>query len=125
MSSGHTFTHLYAVTSTSRSQRRTRATKTKGKDLVGRLRLSMYGTREAAAAWQDKIREVMISNDFQQSLTNPCLYVHRTRQIETMVHGDNFVSVADECDLLWLKSRFEKEFEIKSTMIGWKPGMEI
>ena len=43
----------------------------KGKDLVGRLRLSMYGTREAAAAWQDKIREVMLSNEFQQSMTNP------------------------------------------------------
>ncbi len=40
-------------------------------DLVGRLRLSMYGTREAAAAWQYKIREVMLNNDFQQSMINP------------------------------------------------------
>ena len=41
------------------------------KDLVGRLRLSMYGTREAAAVWQDQIREVMLNNSFQQSMIDP------------------------------------------------------
>ena len=78
-------------------------------DLVGRLRLSMYGTREAAAAWQDKICKVMLNNDFQQSVINPCLYMHRQRQINAMVHGDNFVSVADERDLQWLNKTYPKK----------------
>ncbi len=32
--------------------------------------------------------------------------------------------VADKRDLLWLKERMEEEFELKTTMIGWEPGME-
>ena len=29
-----------------------------GRDLVGKLRLALYGTREAAAAWQKEVRSI-------------------------------------------------------------------
>ena len=89
------------------------------KYVVAKLRLSMYGTREAAAAWQANIREVVTKLGFETSLTNPCIYKHHARYIETMVHGDDFVSVADEDNLNWFKHKLAQEFDIKISMIGW------
>lgn len=65
-------------------------------DLVGRLNLSMYGTREAASAWQAKVADVMNRAGFVKSVVNPCIFYHGAKAIETMVHGDGFISTGEE-----------------------------
>ena len=43
-------------------------------DNVAMLKLSMYGTREAASAWQCKVREVVERLGFEVSMINPCFF---------------------------------------------------
>ena len=35
-----------------------------------------------------------------------------------MVHGDDFVSVGDIKDVVWLKGKVEQRFEVKTTLVG-------
>ena len=58
--------------------------------------MSMYGTREAASAWQAKVANVMNRAGFVKSVVNPCIFYHGAKAIETMVHGDNFISTGEE-----------------------------
>ena len=39
-----------------------------------------------------------------------------------LVHGDDFVCVADSDDLKWLKSQLSERFEIKTKLMGPKEG---
>ena len=47
-----------------------------GKDLVGLLNMSLYGTRDAAKNWQEEVGAMMKSWGFAQGRYNPCLYYH-------------------------------------------------
>ena len=42
-----------------------------GKDLVGKLRLALYGTREAAAAWQKEVSKHLTQIGLKKSDFNP------------------------------------------------------
>ena len=86
--------------------------------LVGKLNLSMYGTREAASNWQDEVGMHMRSIGFIQGRASNCLYVHETRDISSLVHGDDYVSAGAPSDLDWMKQELEKKFEIKTKIIG-------
>ena len=43
-------------------------------DEVGRLRKSLYGTRDASANFQDEVRVVLTKAGFRQVKYNPSLY---------------------------------------------------
>eukprot|EP00973_Karenia_brevis_P062167 8646618-Karenia_brevis.AAC.1 len=78
----------------------------------------MYGTRQAAQNWQACVTQLMESNGFTQAKSSPCMFWHRTREIASMVHGDDFFSTGKEEDLRWMKEKVEKAFEIKTKIIG-------
>jgi hypothetical protein len=84
----------------------------------GELLVSMYGTRSAAKNWQNCYSGLLLSAGFTRGKTNDCIFYHEKRQIRTMVHGDDFVSVASGTQLLWLKGILESKFETKTTTIG-------
>ena len=46
------------------------------------------------------------------------MYYHPARDIETLVHGDDFASVADASELRWLRKKLEERFKIKTQVIG-------
>lgn len=57
----------------------------------------------------------------QRVHSHSCLNVHfrhAHRNIDAIVHGDDFVSTADVDDLLWFKEVLESKFEITTAMIG-------
>lgn len=43
---------------------------------------------------------------------------HASRDIDAIVHGDDFVSTTDSDDLLWLSSILESKFELTTTIVG-------
>ena len=63
------------------------------KDQVGHLRMSLYGTRDAAMNWQEEVAREMIKLGFQRGEYNPCLYYDERRGRMALVHGDDFVTV--------------------------------
>ncbi len=45
-------------------------------DRVGVLQLAMYGTRSAAAAWQERVTEVLTNIGYEKGRANPCVFHH-------------------------------------------------
>ena len=48
----------------------------RSQDLVGHLRMSLYGTRDAATNWQEEVSKHMTEQGFKRGRYNPCLYWH-------------------------------------------------
>ena len=55
------------------------------------LERTLYGTRDAANAWADEIKTLMLGHAFEQGKSSPCVYVHKPRELKVAVHGDDFV----------------------------------
>ena len=81
--------------------------------VCGRLNFSLYGTRDAASNWEECYAEFLISIGFKQGLSSPCVFFHPVREISTVVHGDDFTSLATESNLRWLTKQLESRFLIK------------
>ena len=93
-------------------------------DMVGKLELCLYGTRDAALNWQRTVRAHLESLGFQTSPAFPNIYHHPVRHISTLVHGDDYASCGSGPQLQWLQSKLEQRFEIKSNTIGHQPSDE-
>ncbi len=50
-------------------------------DKVGDLRMSLYGTRDAAMNWQEEVTTEMKRLGFGRGAYNPCLYFHKERNL--------------------------------------------
>ncbi len=64
----------------------------------------------------------MVKWGFEICKYNPCLFHHSGRKMLCLVHGDDFVCVADADDLKWLKEQLSQRFEIKTKTMGLKEG---
>ena len=87
-------------------------------DNVALLQKSLYGTRDAAANFQAEVRHVMKGLGFKVGRYNPSTYHHEGKQLMTLVHGDDFVTVGKREDVKWFKEKLEGRFEIKTKTIG-------
>ena len=70
---------------------------------VGRLNLCLYGTRDAAANWQDTLSVHLQSAGFVRGIGHPSVFHHPARRIHLLVHGDDYVSVGPTSALLLLE----------------------
>ena len=96
-----------------------------GKDLVGFLNMSLYGTRDAAKNWQEEVAAMMRSWGFAQGKYNPCLYHHPAWKISTLVHGDDLVSTGGCENMKKFRKVLEKRFKIKTQVVGDGEGDEL
>ena len=92
--------------------------------MVGMLDFSIYGTRDAAMNWALRVDRQMAQAGFEKGKASGRLYRHEGRKISTLVHGDDYVSVGKRKDIEWLKGKIEKEFDIKTHIIGLGEGLE-
>ena len=89
-----------------------------GKNLIGKLNLCLYGTRDAAVNWQEALSENLLKAGFVRGIGHTAVFYHPTRDVMVMVHGDDYVSSGWEEDLQWLKTILEADYEIKTQLIG-------
>lgn len=100
--------------------------KTESKDEVGVMEpgkgRSMYGSISAARNWQRTIKEVFVEKlGFTPGLSSPCLFVHKERGVLMMVHGDDFILLADDASLEWSEVELRKHWELKrKAKLGWE-----
>ena len=86
---------------------------------VGKLRKSMYGTRDAAQNWEAAYTEVLLSHGFTQSAASPCVFYNKTKDLRLVIHGGDFTSLGEEESLMWFRKVMEKHFTVKFRgMIG-------
>ena len=89
--------------------------------MVGKLNLSLYGTRDAAQNWAATYTKHLLEIGFEAGKASPCNFVHAERGISTTIHGDDYTSVGREADLRWLDARLKETFETKTKFLGPNP----
>ena len=91
--------------------------------MVAKLRLSLYGTRDAALNWANTYTEFLEKQGFTRGRGCSCNFSH-PRGIIMTVHGDDFTSSASTKNLEWLKRKFEEKFEVTAKLLGPEVGQE-
>ena len=95
-----------------------------GPGVLGKLKLCLYGTRDAAKGWQEELSRQLEAIGFVRGTGHPSVFWHPVRKICTIVHGDDYVSSALPADLEWLKLELEKSYEIKTQKLGMSKGWD-
>ena len=70
-----------------------------GWDEVGKLNLSLYGTRDAAKNWQEHLSRHLEEIGFVRGVGHPSVYYHPSRGLVTLVHGDDYTIAGSIKDL--------------------------
>ena len=55
-----------------------------------RLLRCLYGTRDAPARWEAFLAGELSSMGFIQGKASPCCFIHKSRDLACVVHGDDF-----------------------------------
>ena len=92
--------------------------------MCGKLRLSMYGTRDAAQNWYTEYSQQLVRMGFVQGIASPCAFYHHERQIRTYVHGDDYVSTGTTGNLQWMRTELEKRYQVKTQVLGPEEGQQ-
>ena len=87
-------------------------------DAIGKLNLALYGTRDAAKLWQECVAKHLVSIGFVRGKSNPCVYYNKSRNLRTLVHGDDYATVGSLEGLRWLQGQLEEAFEMKTVIAG-------
>ena len=77
------------------------------------LNRALYGTRMASRCFGKLVSEVLKDVQFQTVAIVPSTYHHPQRDIDTVVHGDDFVAVAEDDQLDHFERVLENSMEIK------------
>ena len=82
--------------------------------LVGKLMMSMYGTRDATPNWAREYSATLQKAGYKRGKANPCLFFSERDDCSVMVHGDDFV-VGGEARTRRTRSRRRSRTPIKSS----------
>ena len=88
------------------------------KDFLGKLKLCLYGTRDAAKGWQETLSAHLESIGFIRGRGHPSVFWHPEKMIKTLVHGDDYVSAGDEAAMTWLGEELSKVYEIHTQKLA-------
>ena len=103
--------HFYSAATRERYIELPAEAKKPGEDVVGKLLKSLYGTRDAPLNWELQIRKVMVALGFKQGKSNPCIYFHASRDLRTVVHGDDFTTAGTFENIKWLHGELSKKWK--------------
>ena len=85
---------------------------------VARLKMSLYGTRDAAQNWSKCYTNVLLKLGFTKGRASPCNFWREERGIALTCHGDDFLIAAELDAIKWLEEGMRKAFEIKTKILG-------
>ena len=60
----------------------------------------------------------MCSLGFQSCITQPCVFHHPEKDLRVVTHVDDFLCGGPKENLKWLRKSLQKEFELKSEILG-------
>ena len=76
------------------------------------LNKCMYGTLPAAAGWQHLVRRVGTDICLLSSSNCPCAFGHSSRDLDMVVHGEDFIIAGDGDDFDWLSQKLNEKLEL-------------
>ena len=66
------------------------------------LKRMLYGLRDAPAAWQDMLAEILTEPGFVRGTYDPSIYMHPSKQMTMVVHVDNFHLTGPDDEMMQL-----------------------
>ena len=78
----------------------------------GRLKKSMYGTRDAGANWEKELTDCLKKAGFAQGMSCPNVYFNAEKDIATMVHGDDEAALTDDDGLKYVEDVLNSRYKI-------------
>ena len=87
-------------------------------DKVGKLCLSLYGTRDAAQNWAREYSNTLKALGFRIGQASPCNFQHEEKEISMTVHGDDFTATGPSESLAWLETKMRESYDIKAETLG-------
>ena len=93
-----------------------------GANTCGKLNFWLYGCRAAAQAWENWYASKFAETDFVRGEACPVIFRHHGRDVDCVVHGDDFIILGDHSQLDWITAKMHEWFEIKvRARIGASP----
>ena len=86
--------------------------------LVGKLMMSMYGTRDAAQNWAEEYSSTLQKAGYKRGKANPCLFHSEMDDCGVMVHGDDFVAVGSKAATKRIQKTLEDAYKVKCETLG-------
>ena len=84
---------------------------------MGRLNLSLYGTRDAAQNWAVEYTRIVRAVGFEPGRASPCNFVHTTRDLALTVRGGDFTATGPVEDLTWLEEVLRSRYGVKVNVL--------
>ena len=81
---------------------------------VAKLRMSLYGTGDAAQNWAVAYTRMLEGIGFVAGKASPCNFQHASRNIALTVHGDDFVITGEADQLKWLGDRMREKYDVNT-----------
>ena len=92
-------------------------------DECGKLIHWLYGCRPAAQVWEEHYSKLLKDHGFKRLQSVPVAFVHDTRDLMGVVHGDDFVFVGLDEDLDFVLKVLSGEYGVKNRgRLGKGPG---
>lgn len=88
--------------------------KTDGK--VFKLKKAVYGLKQSALAWYERVKDVLCKNNFQNCTQEPCLFVKMSKDVKVIIalYVDDFLIFSNsQNETRKLKCILNSEFKIK------------
>ena len=82
-------------------------------DKVGKLRRWLYGFRPAAAAWEAHYANKLGEVGCRRGLATPVSFYHKEKDVDLVVHGDDFTFTGDDVSLRWVEEIMSQWYEVK------------
>ena len=79
----------------------------------GLLKRTMYGARDASAVWQRSYTSLLRKHGFVVGKAYPCTFYHAEADVRLLVHGDDFLVLADEDGHRFVDKVLSEEYEFK------------
>ena len=79
----------------------------------GRLKKALYGTRDAASAWEMEYTTNLVEIGFTIGKSSTCIFAHEAKGIQVVVHGDDFTATGSDIMLKEFASQLEKKYIVK------------
>ena len=89
-----------------------------GRDVVGKLKRSMYGTQDAPAVWQRVVNQMLCDRGFRPSSTLACVYYNIETGLKLVAHVDDFLVVGEKRQCLALLDDLKKYVELDGDVVG-------
>ena len=67
-----------------------------GAQQCGLMRMSMYGTQDAAGNWERSYTDNLEKGGYEQGMAMPAIFINEEDDVLMMCHGDDFASLVDD-----------------------------